>query len=65
MAAPCEVDEDVAYLLDGTTTSVEGGTGNEFKLGGDALEELVVVDGPEEPLMICDSVLLSSSSIWS
>ena len=33
-------------LLDGTT-SVEGGTGNEFELGGDALEELVVVDGPE------------------
>ena len=47
MAAPSEVDEDVAYLVDGTTTSVEGGTGNEFKLGGDALEELVVVDGPE------------------
>ena len=47
MAAPCEVDEHVAYLLDGTTTCVEGGTGNEFKLGGDALEELVVVDGPE------------------
>ena len=40
MAAPSEVDEDVAYLLDGTTTSVEGGTGNEFELGGDALEEL-------------------------
>ena len=47
MAAPSEVDEDVARLLDGTTTSVEGGTGNEFELGGDALEELVVVDGPE------------------
>ena len=46
MAAPSEVGEDVAYLLDGTT-SVEGGTSNEFKLGGDALEELVVVDGPE------------------
>ena len=46
MAAPREVDEDVVYLLDGTTTSVEGGTGNEFKFGGNALEELVVVDGP-------------------
>ena len=47
MAAPSEVDEGVAYLLDGTTTSAEGGTDNEFELGGDALEELVVVDGPE------------------
>ena len=65
MAAPSEVDEDVAYLLDGTTTSVEGGTGNEFKFGSDALEELVVVDGPEWPLMICDRVLLSSSSVSS
>lgn len=27
MAALSEVDEDVAYLLDGTTTSVVGGTG--------------------------------------
>ena len=45
--APSETDEDVAYLLDGATASVEGGTGNEFELGGDSLEELVVVDGPE------------------
>ena len=42
-----EVDEDVAYLLDGVTASVKGGNGSEFELGGDALEELVAVDGPE------------------
>ena len=44
---PGEVDEDVAYFLDGATASVKGGNGSEFELGGDALEELVAVDGPE------------------
>ena len=48
MAALSEVDEDVAYLLDGTTASVVGGTGNEYELGGDALDwEFGVVDGPQ------------------
>ena len=51
MAAPGEVDEDVlAYLLDGTTTFVEGGTGNEFEIGGDAFEELVIVDAQSSRL---------------